>query len=106
MQGCSVCTDQIKASVLSPDSKYIATIVHKSCPVLTESTGVHLEERRWRWVAHADPVVASKYAKFREVRWLDAHQLQIACVFCDKETVIHARNWRDVHIRFVEWVPE
>jgi hypothetical protein len=100
LTGCHrmVCSDRLGQSVVSPDGRYIATVLQSDCGATEHATVVELRRNR---MLLKDRRIVFLIGGFRTVSiaWPSKSQLVIASPTCETKK-IELRNWKnDVSVR-------
>ena len=95
VSGCrrALCSDRVGQSVVSPDGKYVATVLQSEC--LSKEHATVVELRRNRFLLK-DPRIVFLIGGFRDisVAWQSKTQLAIMAPTCEPKK-IELRNWKN-----------
>lgn len=95
LPGCQriSCSDHMGQSAVSPDGRYVATVIQSEC--LTKEHATVVELRRNRFLLK-DPRVVFLIGGFRNisVAWQDKSQLAITAPTCEPKKIV-LRNWKN-----------
>jgi hypothetical protein len=95
LPGCSrmSCSDHVGQSAVSPDGKYVATVLQSECLAREHATVVELRRNRFLL---KDPRIVFLIGGFRDisVAWQSKNQLAIMAPTCEPKK-IELRNWKN-----------
>ncbi len=95
LPGCRriACSDQVGQSAVSPDGRYVATVIQGECFAREQSTVVEL--RRNRFLLQ-DRRIVFRIGGFKNigVAWQDKSQLAITAPTCEPKKIV-LRNWKN-----------
>ncbi len=95
LPGCHrvVCSDHVGQSVVSPDGRYIASVIQSECLAKEHATVVELRRNR---LLLKDRRVVFLIGGFRNISlaWPDKTQLAIMAPTCEPKKIV-LRNWKN-----------
>jgi hypothetical protein len=95
LPGCHriACNDHAGQSVVSPDSRYVATVVQSECLEKEHATVVELRRNR---LLLKDPRVVFLIGGFRDISlaWQSKNLLAITAPTCEPKKIV-LRNWKN-----------
>jgi hypothetical protein len=100
LPGCHrmLCSDRLGQSVVSPDARYVASVLQSDCGAREHATVVELRRNRWLL---KDRRIVFLIGGFRSisVAWPTKNELAIVSPTCEPKK-IELRNWKnDVTVR-------
>jgi hypothetical protein len=95
LPGCrrTLCSDHVGQSVVSPDGRYIASVIQSECLAKEHATVVELRRNR---LLLKDRRVVFLIGGFRNINvaWQDKNQLAIIAPTCEPKKIV-LRNWKN-----------
>ena len=95
LPGCHhmLCSDHVGQSVVSPDGRYVATVIQGECFAREHSTVVELRRNRFLM---KDRRIVFRIGGFQNisVAWQDKSQLAITAPTCEPKKIV-LRNWKN-----------
>lgn len=87
------CSDHVGQSVVSPDGRYVATVIQGECFAREHSTVVELRRNRFLL---KDRRIVFRIGGFRNISvgWQDKSQLAITAPTCEPRKIV-LRNWKN-----------